>query len=169
MSPVRPGGTHVNLFIPFEFKYFRIFRSAAFHARHNTEPAARLVLPLTFSTTTPSIYSWNSNWTIIYKNCNVQQLTFLLFKKFQQPYTINPKEVFLVYIPTAPSRSSLPYLLKPVNATKKVSSILFYRCVDAWNTLSASWRLSSSLSAFRRGLKNIDLTRYLEGSDFNYV
>lgn len=75
------------------------------------------------------------------------------------------KSESLIYRPTpiTSSRSNLPYLLKPTNATKNVLSVRLTlpSCIDAWiNALPASLLLFSSLSALKRGLKNIDLTRY---------
>jgi hypothetical protein len=88
------------------------------------------------------------------------------FKIFNNLTPFNPHEVFLIYTPIASSRSNSPYLLKPICASNKVLSTFFYRSVDAWNALPPSLRSSSSLPAFKRGLRNVDLNRYLKGSGF---
>jgi hypothetical protein len=54
--------------------------------------------------------------------------------------------------------------VKPIKATNKTLSLLFYRWTDTWNSLPVSLRLSASLPAFKRGLKNIDLSSFLKGS-----
>jgi hypothetical protein len=76
----------------------------------------------------------------------------------------NPSDVFIVYSPEARSRSNLPYLQKPIKATNRLLSVLFFRSVDAWNALPPALRSSPSLPAFKRGLKQIDLSAYLKGS-----
>lgn len=86
------------------------------------------------------------------------------YKIFNDLTPFDPNKVFLIYTPIASSRSNLPYLQKPAKAGNKFLSLLYYRCAEAWNTLPASLRLSSSLPTFKRGLKNIDLSRFLKGS-----
>jgi hypothetical protein len=86
------------------------------------------------------------------------------YKIFNELTPFDPNKVFSIHTPVASSRSNLPYLQKPAKASNKSSSMLYYRCVEAWNTLPASLRLSSSLPAFKRGLKTIDLSRFLKGS-----
>jgi hypothetical protein len=76
----------------------------------------------------------------------------------------DPHDVFIIYTPEARSRSNTSYLQKPIKATNRLLSILFYRCVDAWNALPSALRSSSSLQAFKRGLKQCDLSAYLKGS-----
>jgi hypothetical protein len=41
---------------------------------------------------------------------------------------------------------------------------LFFRSVDAWNALPPALRSSSSLSAYKRSLKQFDFSAYLKGS-----
>jgi hypothetical protein len=86
------------------------------------------------------------------------------FKIFNNLTPFDANEVFLIYTPIASSRSNSPYLLKPAKASNKELSVLFFRCVEAWNVLPVSLRSLTSLPAFKRGLKNIDLSRYLKGS-----
>jgi hypothetical protein len=88
------------------------------------------------------------------------------FEIFNNLTPFNQHEIFLIYTPIASSRSNSPYLLKPICASNKVLSTFFYRSVDEWNVLPPSLRSSSSLPAFKRGLKNVDLNRYLKGSGF---
>jgi hypothetical protein len=87
-------------------------------------------------------------------------------KIFNNLTPFDPNEVFLTYTPLVSSRSDSPYLSKPIKATNKTLSLLFYRWTDAWNSLPVSLRLSASLPAFKRGLKNIGLSSFLKGSMF---
>jgi hypothetical protein len=57
-----------------------------------------------------------------------------------------------------------PFLQKPIKATNRHLSIIFFRSVDAWNALPPALRSSSSLPAFKRRLKQIDLSAYRKGS-----
>jgi hypothetical protein len=86
------------------------------------------------------------------------------FKVLHNLTPFEPSNVFIIYYPSERSRSELPYLQKPVKATNKLLSTLFYRNVDAWNALPASLRLSSSLPKFKRGLMKADLSLFLKGS-----
>jgi hypothetical protein len=76
----------------------------------------------------------------------------------------NPNNVLIVYSPDARSRSSHPYLQKPAKATNRLLSMFFFRSVDAWNALPPALRSSPTLPAFKRGLKQFDLSAYLKGS-----
>jgi hypothetical protein len=84
------------------------------------------------------------------------------FKVFNHLTPFNPTEVFTIYTPEARSRSELPYLQKPIHASKRQLSTFFLRNVDAWNALPASLRSSSSLPAFKRFLKQLDLSTFLK-------
>jgi hypothetical protein len=64
----------------------------------------------------------------------------------------NPSDVFIVYSPEARSRSNLPYLQKPIKATNRLLSVLFFRSVDAWNALPPALR-SSHPSSIQARLK----------------
>lgn len=86
------------------------------------------------------------------------------FKVLHNLTPFEPSNVFIIYYPSERSRSELPYLQKPVKATNKFQSTLFYRNVDAWNALPAALRLSSSLPKFKRGLMKADLSLFLKGS-----
>jgi ribonuclease P/MRP protein subunit RPP40 len=86
------------------------------------------------------------------------------YKVFNRLTPFNPNEVFNIYSPPQSSRSESSYLLKPIHATNCLMSSLFLRSVAAWNALPATLRSSSSLSAFKRELKRVDLTRFLSGS-----
>jgi hypothetical protein len=76
----------------------------------------------------------------------------------------DPSEIFSVYTPSSWSRSEMPYLQKPIKATNRLLSTFFFRSIDAWNALPAALRSSSSLPAFKRHLKQFDLSTYLKGS-----
>ena len=76
----------------------------------------------------------------------------------------NPCDVFTIYVPAARSRSELPYLQKPAKATNRLRSTFFYRNIDAWNALPSALRSSTSLPAFKRYLKQLDLSNHLKGS-----
>ena len=71
---------------------------------------------------------------------------------------INAEDHFLIYNPVASSRSSMPYLQKPVKCSSKVSSSFFYRQVDAWNSLPCHLRNCSSLLTFKLDLFQVDLS-----------
>ena len=86
------------------------------------------------------------------------------YKVINRHTPFNPNDVFIVYLPEARSRSNQPYLQKPVKATNRLLSTLFFRNVDAWNALPSALRSSPSLLAFKRGIKHIDLSAYLKGS-----
>lgn len=86
------------------------------------------------------------------------------YKVFNHLTPCNPNDVFIVYSPDARSRSNLPYLEKPIKATHRLLSVSFFRSVDAWNALPPALRSSSSLSAYKRSLKQFDLSAYLKGS-----
>jgi hypothetical protein len=75
-----------------------------------------------------------------------------------------PSDTFLIYTPLASSRSNSPYLQRPTKASNKLLHTLFYRQVEAWNSLPPALKSASSLPSFKRGLNNIDLTKFLKGS-----
>jgi hypothetical protein len=70
----------------------------------------------------------------------------------------NPSEVFIIYSPSERSRSALPYLQKPVKASKSFLSSLFYRSVDAWNALPIDLRFPMGTCHFQAptGQKPLD-------------
>jgi hypothetical protein len=86
------------------------------------------------------------------------------YKVFNHLTPFVPADVFLIYSPITSSRSESPYLLKPLKASNKLLHTLFYRRVDAWNALPIALRSSSSVHAFKRGLKDVDLSPFLTGS-----
>ena len=86
------------------------------------------------------------------------------YKVFNHLTPFNPNDVFIVYSPDARSRSNLPYLQKPIKAIYQMAFISsFFRSIDAWNALPLALRCSS-LSVFKRSLKQFDLSAYLKGS-----
>jgi hypothetical protein len=84
------------------------------------------------------------------------------FKVFSHLTPFNPTIVFTIYTPEARSRSELPYLQKSIHASKRQLSTFFLRNVDAWNALPASMRSSSSIPAFKRFSKQLDLSVLLK-------
>jgi hypothetical protein len=76
----------------------------------------------------------------------------------------DPNEVFSVYTPSSWSKSEMPYLQKPIKATNRVLSTIFFRGIDAWHALPAAMRSSSSLPVFKRHLKQFDPSTFLKGS-----
>jgi hypothetical protein len=76
----------------------------------------------------------------------------------------DPSEVISVYTPSSWSRSEMPYLQKPIEATNRLLSTFFLRSIDAWNVLPAALWSSSSLPVFKRHLKQFDLSIYLKDS-----
>jgi hypothetical protein len=87
------------------------------------------------------------------------------FKIFNHLTPLDPDEVFIAYQPISSSRSS-PYLQRPTKASNRILSILFYRCISAWNNLPGNLRHVSSLPGFKRGLRDVDLSLFLKGSVF---
>jgi hypothetical protein len=77
---------------------------------------------------------------------------------------INPDDVFNTYTPDERCRPNLPYLQKPAKASNRYLSTLFFRNVDAWNTLPIALQQSPSLPAFKRGIKNVDLSQFLKSN-----
>jgi ribonuclease P/MRP protein subunit RPP40 len=77
---------------------------------------------------------------------------------------INPDDVFNTYTPDERCRLNLPYLQKPAKASNRYLSTLFFRNVDAWNTLPIALQQSPSLPAFKRGIKNVDLSQFLKSN-----
>jgi hypothetical protein len=75
-----------------------------------------------------------------------------------------PEDAFIIYTPAERSRSESPYLQKPAKASNRHLSFFFFRCVEAWNALRGVLKSSPSLPAFKRGLKQIDLSRFLKRS-----
>jgi hypothetical protein len=86
------------------------------------------------------------------------------FKVFNHLTPFDPDDVFLIYTPIDSSRSSSSYLQKPPKASNKLLHTLFYRQVEAWNSLPADLKYTLSLPSFKRGLKNVDLSKFLKGS-----
>jgi hypothetical protein len=86
------------------------------------------------------------------------------FKVFNHLTPFNPSDMFLIYTPIASSRSNSPYLQRPTKASNKLLHTLFFRQVEAWNSLPLALKSASSLPIFKRGLKNIDLSKFLKGS-----
>jgi hypothetical protein len=80
----------------------------------------------------------------------------------------DPSEVFSVYTPFSWSRSEMPYLQKPIQATNRLLFTFFFRSIDAWNALPAALRFSSSLPVFKEHLKQFDLFTYLKGPARNF-
>jgi hypothetical protein len=76
----------------------------------------------------------------------------------------NPSDTFLIYTPIASSRSNSPYLQRPTKTSNKLLHALFYRQVEAWNSLPPALKSASSLPSFKGGLKNIDLPKFLKAS-----
>jgi hypothetical protein len=70
------------------------------------------------------------------------------YKIFNNLTPFDPNEVFLTYTPLVSSRSDSPYLSKPIKATNKTLSLLFYRWTDAWNSLPVSLRVDMSAVFF---------------------
>ena len=79
---------------------------------------------------------------------------------------LNPSNHFLIYVPIASSRSTIPYLQKPQHGSNKLLSSFTYRSVDVWNFLLASIRSLTTLPSFKKALKGVDLTPFLGGSAF---
>jgi hypothetical protein len=86
------------------------------------------------------------------------------YKVYNNLTPFDPKVVFTVYSPPSNLRNNTPYVIKPAKLSRKVLSTVFYRSIDAWNALPLDLRSASSLAAFKRGLKSVDMSRFLKGS-----
>ena len=86
------------------------------------------------------------------------------FKVFNHLTPFEPDEVFITYTPIRSTRSDSSHLVKPIKASNTLLHTLFYRHVEAWNSLPTVLKSTSSLPSFKRGLKNADLSKFLKGS-----
>jgi hypothetical protein len=86
------------------------------------------------------------------------------FKVLNNVSPITPCDHFLIHQPLPSSRSSMPYLQKPLRSNSKLSSSFFYRQVDAWNYLPCALKSSSSLTSFKSALKKVNLSLFLKGN-----
>jgi hypothetical protein len=92
-------------------------------------------------------------------------LSYLLYSKvFDHLAPYNITEVITIYTPAALSRSELPYLQKPIYASKRQLSTFLIRNVNARNALPAFLLPSYSLLAFKHFLKQLDLSVFPKGS-----
>jgi hypothetical protein len=91
----------------------------------------------------------------------------LYYKVFNNLTPFAYDDVFITRDPPAGLRSSVRVLQKPIHATNKLLSTLFFRCIDAWNSLPVELKMSSSLAQFKRGVKHVDLSTFLKGSAWN--
>ena len=88
--------------------------------------------------------------------------SYYCYKVLNGLSAINAENHFSIHNTVASSRSSIPYLQKPVKCSSKVSSSFFYRQVDAWNSLPSLLRNCSSLLTFKRDLNQVDLSTFLK-------
>jgi hypothetical protein len=86
------------------------------------------------------------------------------YKVFNHLTSFDPQTVFGIYHPPACLRSNTSFIQKPAHMSNKTLATLFYRGIDAWNYLPADLRHSQSLLSFKRGLRNVELSRFLKGS-----
>jgi hypothetical protein len=96
--------------------------------------------------------------------CRLRFDPVYFFKVFNYLTPFNPSDAFLIYTPTESSRSNSPYLQRPTKASSKLLQTLFYRQIEAWNSLPPALQSDSSLPSFKRGLKNINPSKFLKGS-----
>ena len=75
---------------------------------------------------------------------------------------LNPQHYFIVQNSIPSTRSVAPHLLKPLRASNKFCSSFFYRNTEARNFLSSASKSATSVTAFKRALKNIDLSGFLK-------
>jgi hypothetical protein len=100
----------------------------------------------------------------VYCFVDLLRVTCMSCDRFNYLTPFNPSDAFLIYTPIASSRSNSPYLQRPTKASNKLLQTLFYRQVEAWNSLPPALKSASSHPSFKRGLKNIDLSKFLKGS-----
>jgi hypothetical protein len=80
---------------------------------------------------------------------------------------IKKDDFFKFHFPPVSSRRPTPFIQKPRLASKQLLSSFRYRSVDCWNSLTPETKNLTSILAFKKSLKNIDLTSFLYGSSFS--
>ena len=86
------------------------------------------------------------------------------YKVFNNLTPFPRNSVFTTYTQPPFLCSIAPVIQKHIHASNKFLSTTFYRSIDAWNYLPVDLRQSQSLSAFKYGLKSVDLATFLKGS-----
>jgi hypothetical protein len=120
-----------------------------------------------FTKRIPAIMSLPYPERLVILNLELRRLRFDLtyyYKVLHNLIPMNPDDVFIIYTPDQRCRLNLPYLQKPVKASNRYLSTLFFRNVDGWNALPIALQESSSLPAFKRGIKNVDLSQFLKSN-----
>jgi hypothetical protein len=117
-----------------------------------------------FSKRLPSLSSYSYFERLAFLNLEPLELRRLRFdllyycKVFHNLTPFAPNEVYNV----EPSRSTSPYLLKPAKASYALPSSFVCRYFDAWNSLPSSLRHAFFIADFKKGVENIDLTKFLQ-------
>jgi hypothetical protein len=86
------------------------------------------------------------------------------YKVFNHLTSFDPQTVFGIYHPPACLRYNTSFIQKPAHMSNKNLATLFYTGIDTWNYLPADLRHLQSLLSFKRGLRNVELPRFLKGS-----
>jgi hypothetical protein len=75
-----------------------------------------------------------------------------------------PETLFSMHTPPPNLRSSSEVVKMPFKSSDKLVSRIFYRSIDAWNSLPLDVRFTPTLPCFKRRIKCIDFSVYLKGS-----
>jgi hypothetical protein len=85
------------------------------------------------------------------------------YKIFNHLTPFDPESDFTIYIPPSSLRRNSAVIKKPLRSSDKPISDLFFRHIDAWNSLPSEVRSLPTLDSFKRRIKSIDLSGYLIG------
>lgn len=122
------------------------------------------------------LFSTRATWPVSQRlgldSLELRRLRFDLinyFKVLNNLSPIAPCDHFLIHHPIPSSRSSMPYLQKPLRSNSKLSSSFFYRQVDAWNYLPCALKASSSLTSFKSAIKKINFSSFHKGNSLKQL
>jgi hypothetical protein len=86
------------------------------------------------------------------------------YKVFNHLAPFDPETLFSMHTPPPNLRSSSEVVKMPFKSSDKLVSGIFYRSIDAWNSLPLDVRFTPTLPCFKRRIKCIDFSVYLKGS-----
>jgi hypothetical protein len=84
-----------------------------------------------------------------------------LFKVFNYLIPFNPSYACFIYTPIALYRVPTRFTCNDPLKNQTLFQKLFYRYIEAWNSLPAVLKSTSSLTSFKRGLKSMDIYAFM--------
>lgn len=123
-----------------------------------------------FSKRIPSLSSMTYAERLAFLNLETLELRRLHFdlifyyKVFNHLAPFDPETLFSMHTPPPNLRSSSEVVKMPFKSSDKLVSGIFYRSIDAWNSLPLDVRFTPTLPCFKRRIKCIDFSVYLKGS-----